>query len=112
MLVMTTIFIIKMEGLPPTSDIKMIDIWLILCQMVSFAEVNLLTAMENNREEEGEQRTFYAKTSFEDKETISEPNYVGLNRLKNLVFKCKAPNLKTIGELNIFVMNIFWSNPM
>ena len=31
MLVMTTIFISKMESLPPTSDIKMIDIWLILC---------------------------------------------------------------------------------
>ena len=31
MLVMTTIFISKMEGLPPTSDIKMIDIWLVLC---------------------------------------------------------------------------------
>ena len=39
MLVMTTIFISKMEGLPPTSDIKMIDIWLVLCQMVPFAEV-------------------------------------------------------------------------
>ena len=46
MLVMTTIFISKMEGLPPTSDIKMIDIWLVLCQMVPFAEVVLLTAME------------------------------------------------------------------
>ena len=34
MLVMTTIFISKLEGLPPTSDIKMIDIWLVLCQMV------------------------------------------------------------------------------
>ena len=44
MLVMTTIFISKMEGLPPTSDIKMIDIWLVLCQMVPFAEVVLLTA--------------------------------------------------------------------
>merc|ERR1712223_2218847 len=51
MLVMTTIFISKMEGLPPTSDIKMIDIWLVLCQMVPFAEVILLTAMEYNREE-------------------------------------------------------------
>merc|ERR1711940_431274 len=28
MLVMTTIFISKMESLPPTSDIKMIDYWL------------------------------------------------------------------------------------
>ena len=51
MLVMTTIFISKMEGLPPTSDIKMIDIWLVLCQMVPFAEVVLLTAMEYNRED-------------------------------------------------------------
>ena len=50
MLVMTTIFISKMEGLPPTSDTKMIDIWLILCQLVPFAEVVLLTAMENFRE--------------------------------------------------------------
>merc|ERR1711978_78701 len=49
MLVMTTIFISKMEGLPPTSDIRMIDIWLVLCQMVPFAEVILLTAMEHHR---------------------------------------------------------------
>merc|ERR1711978_583338 len=52
MLVMTTIFISKMEGLPPTSDIKMIDIWLILCQLVPFTQVALLTAMEYLREEE------------------------------------------------------------
>ena len=45
----TTIFIRKMEGLPPTSDIKMIDIWLVLCQMVPFAEVILLTGMEYQR---------------------------------------------------------------
>merc|ERR1712073_121703 len=52
MLVMTTIFISKMEGLPPTSDIKMIDIWLVLCQMVPFVEVVLLTAMEYNRKDQ------------------------------------------------------------
>ena len=52
MLVMTTIFISKMEGLPPTSDTKMIDYWLILCQLVPFAEVVLLTAMEHLREDE------------------------------------------------------------
>ena len=51
MLVMTTIFISKMESLPPTSDIKMIDIWLILCQIYPFVEVVLLTAMEYQREE-------------------------------------------------------------
>ena len=46
MLVMTTIFISKMESLPPTSDTKMIDIWLIICQLVPFSEVVLLTAIE------------------------------------------------------------------
>ena len=54
MLVMTTIFISKMEGLPPTSATKMIDYWLILCQLVPFAQVVLLTAMEYLREEESE----------------------------------------------------------
>ena len=56
MLVMTTIFISKMEGLPPTSDIKMIDIWLILCQMVPFVQVVLLTAVEYLREEDQQER--------------------------------------------------------
>ena len=60
MLVMTTIFISKMEGLPPTSAIKMIDYWLILCQLVPFTQVVLLTAMEYLREE---------KEKGEEKET-------------------------------------------
>ena len=52
MLVMTTIFISKMESLPPTSDIRMIDVWLILCQLLPFIEVVLLTAKEYFREDE------------------------------------------------------------
>ena len=36
MLVMTTIFTSKIEELPPTSDMKMIDIWLIFCLVVPF----------------------------------------------------------------------------
>ena len=51
MLVMTTIFISKMEGLPPTSATKMIDYWLIFCQLIPFAQVVLITAMEYLREE-------------------------------------------------------------
>ena len=39
MLVMTTIFTSMIEKLPLTSDVKMIDIWLIFCQMVPFTEV-------------------------------------------------------------------------
>ena len=57
MLVMTTIFISKMEGLPPTSATKMIDYWLILCQLVPFAQVVLLTAIEYLREEKQEEET-------------------------------------------------------
>ena len=39
MLVMTTIFISVMERLPTTSYLKMIDFWLIFCQLVPFTEV-------------------------------------------------------------------------
>ena len=69
MLVMTTIFISKMEGLPPTSDIKMIDYWLILCQLVPFAQVVLLTAMEYLREEEQEDN----QVSSKDQSLWAEP---------------------------------------
>jgi len=61
MLVMTTIFISKMEGLPPTSDIKIIDIWLIFCQLVPFARVVLLTVKEYLR---GEERMLWEKAKF------------------------------------------------
>ena len=67
MLVMTTIFISKMEGLPPTSDIKMIDIWLVLCQMVPFAEVVLLTAMEYHRKDKAEEKKRKKKKSQKNK---------------------------------------------
>ena len=70
MLVMTTIFISKMEGLPPTSATKMIDYWLILCQLVPFAEVVLLTAVEYLREEELEK-----EEDKEETETISEEDH-------------------------------------
>ena len=46
MLVMTTIFTSKIEELPPTSDMKMIDIWLIFCLVVPFFEVIIRTAIE------------------------------------------------------------------
>merc|ERR1719266_3082157 len=68
MLVMTTIFISKMEGLPPTSATKMIDYWLILCQLVPFAQVVLLTAMEFLRKEEAEKE----EGKEETQDTISE----------------------------------------
>ena len=46
MLVMTTIFTSKIEELPPTSDMKMLDIWLICCLVIPFLEVILRTTIE------------------------------------------------------------------
>ena len=72
MLVMTTIFISKMEGLPPTSDIKMIDIWLIFCQLVPFAQVVLLTAMEFLREEEQEEKQVLSREEFQQSKATND----------------------------------------
>ena len=52
MLVMTTIFISKMESLPSTSDIKLIDMWLIICQLFPFTQVMLLTGKEYLRDDD------------------------------------------------------------
>ena len=54
MLVMTTIFTSKIEELPPTSDTKMIDIWLIFCLLVPFAFTLVQTAIEYYREDDVE----------------------------------------------------------
>ena len=56
MLVMTTIFTSKIEELPPTSDIKMIDIWLIFCLLVPFAFTLVQTAIECYREDDKEKQ--------------------------------------------------------
>ena len=99
MLVMTTIFISKMESLPPTSDIKMIDLWLVFCQMIPFAEVVLLTAMEY-------QRTVEETHSLEEplkEEVISilgdEANEKEANFCKQINFTLLISTLKTMGEL-------------
>ena len=54
MLVMTTIFTSKIEELPPTSDTKMIDIWLIFCLLVPFSFTLVQTGIECYREDEKE----------------------------------------------------------
>ena len=50
MLVMTTIFTSKIEELPPTSDLKMVDIWLILCLLVPFIQMVLCTCADGLRQ--------------------------------------------------------------
>ena len=70
MLVMTTIFIGKVESLPPTADLRMIDAWLILCQLVPFIEVVLLTAMEYLRETDSNENA-----QIEKQKKISKNDY-------------------------------------
>ena len=55
MLVMTTIFTSKISELPPTSDTKMIDIWLIFCLLIPFAFTLVQTGIECYREDEKEE---------------------------------------------------------
>ena len=82
MLVMTTIFISKMESLPPTSEIRMIDCWLVLCQLLPFIEVVLLTAMEYFRDTE----TISKDQMYGNKEEMSrnERYVIGLMFVGNI----------------------------
>ena len=105
MLVMTTIFISKMESLPPTSDIKMIDIWLILCQIYPFVEVVLLTAMEYQREEKNEKRKKRKRKSqvqIVNSNSISmmdeDENAKTREVLAEVMSTLKTPSLKTVGR--------------
>ena len=93
MLVMTTIFISKMEGLPPTSDIKMIDIWLVLCQMVPFVEVVLLTAMEYQREDQAMQDVANSTALPTAADEEEDEHETGRSKGMRLCF----PQLKTLG---------------
>ena len=95
---MTTIFISKMEGLPPTSNIRMIDIWLVLCQMVPFAEVVLLTAIEYRRQDN---RTEEGRTEVVDGDLEEEKAELSDDKTCK---SCWVPNLKTLG--NILVVHI------
>ena len=100
MLVMTTIFISKMESLPPTSDIRMIDIWLVFCQLVPFVEVVLLTAMEYQREDTEETiESEITVLSFPTDEDKCNEDATKIRRLwDRLISECKVPALKTLGK--------------
>ena len=100
MLVMTTIFISKMESLPPTSDIRMIEAWLILSQLLPFIEVVLLTAMEYFREIEvvGKEKMDDYKENTEKEMSRNESCIVGLKFVgeQNLI------NTKSINIQGVF----------
>ena len=99
---MTTIFISKMEGLPPTSDVKMIDIWLVICQMVPFAEVVLLTAMEYQRTEEDDNITqcrCVMVGPVNEEEIEIEETETKKKWHQDLSLAFLIPSLKTLGKL-------------
>ena len=79
MLVMTTIFTSKIEELPPTSDTKMLDIWLIFCLLVPFAFTLVQTAIECYREEE----VIDTEPSFAPEEVADDKNSgIGVKALR------------------------------
>ena len=77
----------------------MIHIWLVLCQMVPFTEVILLTAMEYHRKEqtvEEKEKAFLSVSSIVDEdENAITPND---EECKCRVTRCWIPELKTFGR--------------
>ena len=89
-----------MESLPPTSDIKMIDIWLVFCQLVPFAEVVLLTAMEYRREdpEETAENEIMDLPLPLDEDEGDEDSPKQSSFWVHLISVCNVPTLKTLGK--------------
>ena len=83
MLVMTTIFIGEMQMLPMTAYVKMIDVWLVFCQLVPFTEVLLLTGMEYFRNSNNDQNAA-ADTSDENANSVK---VVWIKALGENIFK-------------------------
>ena len=82
MLVMTTIFTSKIQELPPTSDTKMIDIWLIFCLLVPFAFTLVQTATECYKEDNNERPLeTWAEERKSEQVTLENLEYF----LKNLI---------------------------
>ena len=77
-----------MESLPPTSDIRMIDAWLILTQLLPFIEVVLLTAME-----------FFRETEMIDKDKMDGNQEKEMSRNERYII-----GLKFVGEQSLFLI--------
>ena len=110
MLVLTTLFVSVMERLPSTAYIKMIDIWLVFCQLVPFTEVILLTMIEYRRSDEFEASKSQAINhhevfELEEKECGSTANVITDPRPAAAMKAWQAKNagvsrLKIIGRLD------------
>ena len=115
MLVMTTIVIGKVEGLPTTSNTKMIDMWLILCQLVPFAQVVFLTIKEYLREDEKvslENDDIQPTTPDITLEDESNPKEARMSSLKELLKAGSITMLTMIGGKILTKFKILFSGSL
>ena len=61
-LVLTTLFISVSKSLPPTSYVKMIDVWLIFSQLIPFVEVLLHTYLDALRSDDDREINHHGET--------------------------------------------------
>ena len=61
-LVLTTLFISVSKSLPPTSYVKMIDVWLIFSQLIPFVEVLLHTYLDSLRSDDDREINHHGET--------------------------------------------------
>ena len=89
-------FISVMEKLPPTSYVRMVDVWLIFGQLIPFVEVSLLTIREMYNDEN--QHINHHGTALEVEHHASNLTLsVHLNRIsgqKDIYFTFKIIHVK------------------
>ena len=79
----------------------MIDFWLVFCQMIPFAEVVLLTAIEYQRaeeEEHGDDLTNCVKVAPINNEEVEIEKKGKRKRHQKINMTLLIPNLKTLGK--------------
>jgi hypothetical protein len=100
MLLIATVFTAKIQELPPTSDTKMIDIWLILCLLYSFLEVVLITIKENLRTDEDTEEPKFDRPVAASPQAVSPPLDPLLPEDRGRCWACCQACCNRIGRLN------------
>lgn len=98
LLVLTTLFISVSGSLPPTSYVKMVDIWLIFAQMIPFFEVLLHTFIDNMRNDD-EREINHHGVSLTVNGDDSDSKYSGSKTSSNSHLGDSKSNLIFINEV-------------
>jgi hypothetical protein len=102
MLMMTTIFMTVMAELPSTAYVKQVDLWLIVCQLVTFLEVLLLITIEALREKKDDDEevseTVAAAADVDATATAAVPASAVTLKLGEVVTAPKLPKAMTGGQ--------------